>query len=56
MEYAIELLEENKKYLERKVIKTNLMQVDMRKATLELKKINELKRAIKFLKLKRRKQ
>lgn len=56
MEYVIELLEENKKYLERNVIKTNLMQVNMQKATKDFKKINELKRAIKILKFKNSKQ
>ncbi len=56
MEYVIELLEENKKYLERNVIKTNLMQVDMQKATRDLKKVSELKRAIKILKSKDRKR
>ncbi len=56
MEYVIELLEENKKYLERNVVKTNLMQVNMQKATKDLKKVSELKRAIKILKLKNRKQ
>jgi hypothetical protein len=56
MEYVIELLEENKKYLERNVIKTNLMQINMQKATRDLKKVSELKRAIKILKLKNRKQ
>ena len=56
MEYVIELLEENKKYLERNVVKTNLMKVNMPKATRDLKKVSELKRAIKILKLKNRRQ
>ena len=51
-----ELLEENKKYLERNVTKKNLMQVNMQKATRDLKKVSELKKAIKILKLKNRKQ
>lgn len=56
MKYVIELLEENKKFLKRNVTKTNLMQDNMQKATRELKKISELKRAIKILKIKNRKQ
>ncbi|MBF8150853.1 hypothetical protein ITJ86_13150 [Winogradskyella sp. F6397] len=56
MNFVIELLEENKKYLERNVIKKNLMQVNMQKATRDLKKVSELKKAIKILKLKNRKQ
>lgn len=56
MKYAIELLEENKKFLEKNIIKTNLMQVNMQKATRDLKKVSELKRAIKILKIKNRKK
>ena len=54
MEYAIELLEENKKSLERHITHTNLMHTSMSKATLEFKKVNALKRAIKLLKIKNR--
>lgn len=56
MDYVIELLEENKKYLERNIRDNNLMQTNMRKATAELSQISQLKRAIKILKLKNNKR
>lgn len=56
MDYVIELLEENKKYLERHIRDNKLMQTNMQKATEELSQISQLKRAIKILKLKNRKQ
>ncbi|MCL1650592.1 hypothetical protein M2T70_16645 [Elizabethkingia anophelis] len=56
MDYVIELLEENRKYLERHIRDNNLMQKDMKKATEELSQVSQLKRAIKILKLKNRKQ
>ena len=56
MEYVIRVLEENKKYLEFTIKRTNLMQSNLHKATRDLKKITELKKAIKILKLKHRKQ
>ena len=55
MEYVIDLLEENKRYLERQIKKTGLMQTDMRNATKELHRVTELKKAIKILKQKQRK-
>lgn len=56
MDYVIELLEENKKYLERHIRDNNLMQKNMKKASEELSHVSQLKRAIKILKLKTRKQ
>ena len=56
MNYVIELLEENRKYLERHVRDENLMQINMQQATAKLYQVNQLKKAIKILKLKNRKQ
>lgn len=56
MDFVIELLEENKKYLERNIRDNNLMQNNMKKATEQLGQVSQLKRAIKILKLKSRKQ
>ena len=56
MNYAIKLLEKNKKYLERNIKKTELMRTNMDKATQELHKITSLKKAIKFLKHKSKNQ
>lgn len=55
MQYAIQALEKEKKTIERNIRSKNLMQSDMRKATKELAKITELKKAIKVLKIKNRK-
>lgn len=55
MDYVIELLEENKKHLERHIRDDKLLHVNMRKATQEMAHINQLKRAIKILKLKTKK-
>lgn len=55
MDYSIQLLEENRKYLERNIKQTNLLVTDMQSATLELNKLSDLKNAIKILKLKNRK-
>ena len=46
MDYVIELLEENKKYLERHIRDNNLMQKNMKKASEELSHVSQLKRAI----------
>lgn len=54
MLYAIKTLEKEKKSIERNIRENNLMQADMRKATSELSKITELKKAIKILKIKDR--
>lgn len=56
MEYVIELLEKSRKSLERDIQQTNLMKTDINRATIELHKVGELKKAIKILKLKNRKQ
>nr|WP_315028580.1 hypothetical protein [uncultured Chryseobacterium sp.] len=56
MEYVIELLEKNRKFLERNIRQTNLMKTDTNTAILELNKVGELRKAIKILKLKNRKQ
>jgi len=50
MEYVIELLEKERKHLERNVRDQDLMHKNMNQATLQLKYINELKRAVKILK------
>lgn len=52
MEYVIELLEDNKRYLERYIRDNNIMQKDMKQAAQQMGQINQLKRAIKILKLK----
>lgn len=56
MDYVIKLLEGNKKQLERHIRDNNLMQKNMKKAAEELSHISQLKRAIKILKQKNRKQ
>lgn len=55
MEYAIEVLKQHQKTIERMVRNDNLMLVDMSQATKELHKMTQLKRAIKILKLKNKK-
>ncbi|MCL7986643.1 hypothetical protein M8998_01690 [Sphingobacterium sp. lm-10] len=52
MEYVIQLLEREKKVLETSIRDQDMLRKDMRKATLHLKNINELKRALKVLKTK----
>lgn len=52
MDYVIDLLKQNKKYLERHIKKVDLMQNDIHKATKELHRVTELKKAIKILKQK----
>ncbi|MFZ4861738.1 hypothetical protein ACL9RF_06085 [Sphingobacterium sp. Mn56C] len=52
MDYVIEFLEQNKRNLERGIRDTDLMRKDIRKATQQLGQINQLKRAIKILKVK----
>lgn len=52
MDYAIELLEESKKHIEKHIRSHNLMQTDMKLATEKLGQVNQLRRAIKILKLK----
>ena len=53
-QYAILILEKEKKTIERNIRDNKLMQSNMRKATQELSKITELKKAIKVLKIKNR--
>lgn len=55
MEFAINLLQEHKKAIDRKVKSTDLMQKDITLASRELAKVSELKRAIKILKLSNKK-
>jgi hypothetical protein len=55
MNYAITLLEKEKKKIDREIRIDNLMQQDMKKARAEMSKLNELKRAIKILKQKQKK-
>lgn len=50
MEYAINLLEKERRKIDQSVKKNDLMKKDMEKATKELSKITELKNAIKILK------
>lgn len=54
MKYAIQILETEKKNIERNIRDNNLMQDNMKKATQDFSKITELKKAIKILKLKDR--
>jgi len=54
MEYAIQLLEKEKRALEAGIREEDLMHRDMRLATQHFKNIGELKRAIKVLKVKRK--
>ncbi len=55
MDYVIELLEVNKKNLERHIRDVDLMRTNMKKAAEELRRISQLKRAIKVLKQKNNK-
>jgi len=55
MEYIIELLEEHKKRLERNMRDQTMVRRDMKQATVEMGYINQLKRALKILKLKNNK-
>ena len=50
MDFVIDLLQRHQKEIDRSVKNNDLMRKDMRMATLELSKVNELKRAIKILK------
>jgi len=54
MEYAIQLLEKEKRVLETGIRAEDLMHRDMRRATQHFKNIGELKKAIKVLKVKSR--
>ena len=54
MQYAIQILEKEKKMIERNIRKKDLMKNDMGEATQEFSRITELKKAIKILKIKNR--
>lgn len=54
MDYAIQLLEKEKKLLESSIREQDLMRKNMRQASQYMKKISELKRAVKVLKTKSR--
>lgn len=54
MDYAIQLLENEKKLLENNIREQNLMRKNMKQATQDMKNISELKRAVKVLKTKSR--
>lgn len=54
MDFAISLLNEHKKAIDRNIKSTDLMQKDMTIATSELAKVSEIKKAIKVLKSKNR--
>jgi hypothetical protein len=55
MNYVIQLLETEKKSIERSLRNNNLMHTDMQQAVKELAKITEIKRAVKMLKSKEKK-
>ena len=55
MDFVIDLLQSHQKEIDRNVKINDLMQKDMRMATLELTKVSQLKRAIKILTIKQRK-
>ena len=55
MDYVIQLLEQEKKVIERSIKEKGLMQTDIRKDAKELLKITQIKKALKILKLKNRK-
>lgn len=55
MEFTINLLQDHKKSIDKKVKSSNLMQKDMTQASKELAKVSELKKAIKILKLNKKK-
>lgn len=55
MEYAIELLEKNRRNLERTTKNSELMKHDIQKASIDLQKLSDLKKAIKLLSVQSRK-
>lgn len=52
MDYAIKILEKEKKIIEQQIRQEDLMHQNMKQATQYLKNISEIKRAIKLLKVK----
>ena len=55
MDFVIDLLQSHRKEIDRSVKSDDLMNKDMQMAILELSKVNQLKRAIKILKINQRK-
>lgn len=55
MEYAIELLEKDRRNLERRIKNSELMKHDIQKASIDLQKLSDLKKAIKLLSVRSRK-
>lgn len=53
MDFVIALLQEQKKEIDRNIKRFNLLQKNMTKASREMSKVSELKRAIKVLKTKK---
>ena len=54
MDFVIDVLEKQKRAIDRNIKDVNLMQKDMTKASREMEKVSELSRAIKYLKSKNR--
>ena len=52
MEFVIQLLEKKKKALERSIREEELMLKDKKQATVYLRNINEIRKAVKLLKIK----
>ncbi|MEN7547101.1 hypothetical protein AAG747_04235 [Rapidithrix thailandica] len=52
MDYVIELLMSEKRNLEKRIKQDELLHKDMRKATIALKQLTQLKLAIKYLRQK----
>ena len=53
MDHVIQILEREKKLIERYIREADLLQNNMRMARLELLKVSEIKKAIKIIKLKK---
>lgn len=56
MQYAIQLLEKEKKVLERNIRYNNLMHNNMNKDSEQLRQITQIKKAVKILKNKNKKR
>lgn len=54
MKYAIELLEKDRRNLERTIKNSELMKKDIQKASVDLQKLSDLKKAIKLLSVRSR--
>ena len=55
MEYPLQLLEREKRRLEKYIKREDLMSKDRQKASRELEKVSQLKKALKFIKEKQSK-